>query len=166
MGPCLCYPSHPILSGLELVYNIHRCLVTTWLDCFPTSTTTSLADKRASAWIFLSLLSHLPTAVGPSFIICFCWGAGGAADQLVEAPPSRMLSVCLLPPPCQWYLGAHLASLGSESLTKQLYFSRTCFLFLPLPHSPPELSIPIHHGSLEENGVSSQQLFRMHLGPE
>ena len=35
VGPCLCYPSHPILSGLELVYSIHRCLVTTWLDCSP-----------------------------------------------------------------------------------------------------------------------------------
>ena len=77
-----------------------------------------------------------------------------------------MLSVCLLPPPCWWYLGAHLASLGSESLTKQLYFSRTCFLFLPPPHSPPELSIPIHHGSLQENRVSSQQLFRMRFGPQ
>ena len=33
--PCLCCPSHPILSSLELGYNIHKYLVTTGLDCSP-----------------------------------------------------------------------------------------------------------------------------------
>ena len=35
VGPCLCCPSYPILSSLELGYNIHKYLVTTWLDCSP-----------------------------------------------------------------------------------------------------------------------------------
>ena len=95
------------------------------------TTTTSLTDKTASAWIFLSLFSHLPTAVGPSFIICFCWmGVGGGGWPTVRSParPGHCQSVSLTPrpPPWQSYMGVHLASLGSESLTKQLYFSRTC----------------------------------------
>ena len=68
-------------------------------------------------------------------------------------------------------MGVHLASLGSESLTKQLYFSRTCEAQASrtCSSSTSQSSRALHFHPLWVPGreqVPSQQLFRMHFGRE
>ena len=109
------------------------------------------AREKASQKRNPSKQIQLPT-IGPCFATVLCKSKAGELLPEKTRVVKRLKEINLS---LEYYLTRREINVGPQ-----------CFPSFPPPHSPPELSIPIHHGSLEENRVSSQQLFRMHFGPE